>query len=208
MGWFNKKEEKKEEMPSLPELPKLPEIPQINEEIPQINKEPPRINEEDIPSIHQLPSFPNSQLGQKFSQNTIKEAVTGRKEVEDAFDADDFAEEKTQTTLGHQEEDPLPEIDFPFKEDVEKKTAEVSESFGKTKHKIEKPIFIKLDKFEESIGIFEKIKKNVKEIEKMLEDTKEIKEKEEKELEEWERELKIIKGQIEKIDKNVFSKIE
>ena len=42
----------------------------------------------------------------------------------------------------------------------------------------------------------------------MFEDLKSIKEKEEKELEFWEKEVKKIKGEVEKIDKNIFSKAE
>ena len=73
MGLFSKK--KKKEDTSLPELPKLPELPDL-----------PRIDEED--RLPQLPSFPSNQVGEKFSQSAIKEAVTGRKEV-DEVDADE-----------------------------------------------------------------------------------------------------------------------
>jgi hypothetical protein len=31
--------------------------------------------------LSQLPSFPSSSLGEQFSQDAIKEAITGRKEV-------------------------------------------------------------------------------------------------------------------------------
>ena len=42
----------------------------------------------------------------------------------------------------------------------------------------------------------------------MLRDIKTIKEEEEKELEGWEKEIQTIKEQIEKVDKDIFSKIE
>ena len=45
-------------------------------------------------------------------------------------------------------------------------------------------------------------------MEKMLQDTKRIKEEEEKEMGYWEREMKIIKENIEDLDREIFSKIE
>ncbi|MBU2104565.1 MAG: hypothetical protein KKF67_02205, partial [Nanoarchaeota archaeon] len=198
MGWFNKKEQGEERIPQLPELPKLPEFPRTKEEY------------DDSQTIHRLPSFPNSQLGQKFSQNTIKEAVTGRKEVEDAYDADDSEDDETQTTPGHPEMNYSHEITFPFKEDVERKIIETPREFKGISNRNEKkePIFIRLDKFEESVDKFEEMKKSITEIEKMLGDVRIIKEKEGRELEEWEKELKIIKGQIDSIERDVFSKVE
>ena len=69
MGLFgtNKKEEKKkEEIPQIPALPKLPEFQGFGD-----------FGYDGTAQIHKLPSFPSSSLGTKFSQNTIKEAVTG-----------------------------------------------------------------------------------------------------------------------------------
>ena len=70
------------------------------------------------------------------------------------------------------------------------------------------PVFIRLDKFEESQRIFKKAKEKIEEVEKILNHTKRIKEEEEKELESWENEINLIKEQLENIDKNIFSKIE
>ena len=44
-------------------------------------------------------------------------------------------------------------------------------------------------------------------IEKTLKNIKEVKENEERELASWENEIEMIKKQIEKVDKNIFSKI-
>ena len=195
MGWFNKKETKKEEIASLPELPKLPEFPKIKGKI------------NDLPEIHQLPSFPNNSLGEKFSQNAIKEAVSGKKEGEEVFEADDFAPTEDEMLMMQKPlKKPLTK-EIPFFEKGNKKTSkEFKEVIGRIKKT--KPIFIRIDQFEESLNIFEETKKKILEIEKMLEDTKKIKEEEGKELEFWESEIQTIKGQIEKIDKNIFSKIE
>jgi hypothetical protein len=188
MGWFNKKDKKdeKKNIPSLPELPKLPELPQDKIK----NLEP----------LHQLPSFPNDSLGERFSQNTIKEAINGKKEDKSAFEIDDIEEPEEEMFQGHSKKitEEIPSL--------EKIPREFKEAAKKVKEA--EPIFIRIDKFEESLQIFKKIKKQISEIEKMLTDIKQIKEEEEKELETWEENIKIAKNQIEKIDKDIFSKIE
>ena len=92
MGWFDKKNKKRalEDSPSLPEMPKLPELPKVDGEL----------NE-----LPQLPSYPSSSFGKKFSQNVIKEAVsggkTGEKEIEDkeVFKADESFPKNEEETM-------------------------------------------------------------------------------------------------------------
>jgi len=187
MGWFNKKKgnSENEEIPSLPELPKLPEFSTTEGK----NVEEP---------IHQLPSFPSNSLGEKFSQDTIKNAITGEKEDEEVFNADDFAPEEDEMQMMQK---PLKKISL---------SSRIPKEFKRAENKIGKsePIFIRIDKFEESLKIFEKVKTKISEMETMLRDVKRIKEEEEKELTSWESEIQMIKGQIEKIDNDIFSKIE
>ena len=181
MGWFSKKEKKNEpkEIPLLPELPKLPDFPQIKDE--EIN--------EPFKSIHQLPSLPTNSFGEKFSQNAIKEAITGKKEGEEVFEADEFMPKEETRRM--------------------QKPLKKSKKFLETRKvkKIE-PIFIRIDKFEEGLKIFEKTKEKILDIENMLKDIKKIKEEEERELELWENEMQIIKNRIEKVDRDIFSQIE
>jgi len=200
MGWFNKKKEEKKEIPSLSELPKLPEIPRIS-------------GEEENFSINKLPSFPNSSLGEKFSQNTIKEAVAGKKEGEEVFEADESVQTKNDMRTMQKPQKELPMKEFPYeRKGTERapRTREVPENFREAARMVRKtePIFIRIDKFEESLDMLEKIKKEILEIEKMLRDVKRIKEEEEKELESWESRIQMTKEQIEKIDRNIFSKLE
>jgi hypothetical protein len=186
MGLFKKKE-KKGEISSLPELPQLPELPE--------SPETEEYSKEEIP---QLPSFPNGSLGNRFSQNIIKEAVTGEKEGKEA-EADEFAEKKRMQMM----QKPL------VREGIGKELHPRFETFERPeKVKEAEPVFIRIDKFEEGSQIFEEVKRKISEIENKLDDIKRVKEKEEKELEFWEEEIKQIKEQIEKIDKNIFSKIE
>ena len=184
MGLFKKKDVKgkgREVSSQPPELPKLPELP--------------KIGGDSLSPINQLPSFPTNSLGEKFSQDTIKEAVAGGKEGEEGFDADDFAEEEMQMM-----QEPL----------KKPRTQEIPTGFEEAAKRVKKaePVFIRLDKFEESLHLFEKAKKQISEIETMLADIKKIKEHEERELEYWEKEIQSIKSQIERVDKDIFSKVE
>ena len=70
------------------------------------------------------------------------------------------------------------------------------------------PVFIRIDKFEESMKIFHNIRSQVSEIENLIKNTKEIKAKEEEELASWESEIQVIKNQIEKVNQDIFSRIE
>ena len=186
MGLFKKKgkNKKKGDIPQLPELPKFPELPEIGEEKIQALER----------SVSQLPSFPTNSLGEKFSQNTIKKAVTGKKEDEGVFEADEFVPTEEEMRMMQK---PLKKLS----------TKEISYGGRLGAKKIE-PVFIRIDKFEEGLQIFEKTKKQITEIEKMLGQIHRIKSEEEKELEYWENELNMIKGQIEKVDEDIFSKIE
>ena len=70
----------------------------------------------------------------------------------------------------------------------------------------EKPIYIRLDKFEHTEESFNEIKNKIREIESLLSKIRDTKAKEEKELESWEREIQVVKARIESIDKNIFNK--
>lgn len=186
MGLFRKNKKKGKEtapVPSLPELPKLPELPSLEGE--ERGKE----------GIHKLPSYPSDSLGTKFSQNTIKEAVTGKKE--------DFSQDEGESALDNMQE-PLRK---PITEEIGWETPpELRRKRGFESIKQE-PIFIRIDRFEEALKIFNETKKKLYEIERTLEEIKRVKEKEEKELTAWENKVRTIKGQIEKVDKDIFSKI-
>ncbi len=181
MGWFGKDD--KEGMNSMPEIPKLPELP----ELPKLDT--------DNEKLPQLPSFPASNLGEKFSQSAIKEAVTGKKEVEE--DADD--EDQMMPLPPKMSEEPMTK-------DIE----EVPQGFREAVSMVRKaePVFVRIDKFEQSLKVFEKAKDKVMDIEKMLKDIKKLKEQEEEELNNWEKEIQTTKEQIERVDKELFSKIQ
>ena len=183
MGLFNKKEKKEEKsegIPSLPELPRLPELPEFPETENYSNSRP-----------SQLPNFSSEYKGDKFSQFSIKNAVTGKKEVEE--DADDFAIKEEMQMM---QNPPL----------------KVQKEFYSTPEKIKvkeaEPLFIRIDKFEEGSKAFEEVKKQILAIERLFNDLKKVKENEDNEIKTFETEIKQIKNKLDGIDNNIFSKIE
>lgn len=182
MGLFSKKKKKEDiSLPKLPELSRLPELPRL-----------PKIDE-DEERLPQLPSFPSNPFGEKFSQNAIKEAITGGKEMT-GEEADEFFGKMPKTP------------EEPMIKDIE----EVPRNFKEAARLVKKvePVFIRIDKFEQSLEVFEKAKKRIMEIERMLKDIKKLKEREDEELNNWEREIQTTKEQIERVDNELFSKIE
>lgn len=195
MGLFKRKEKKveKKEVPSLPELPRLPDFPRLEDQDPNLKN-----------SLSQLPRFPSNSFGKKFSRESIKDAVTGKKEGDRGSEIDEFE------MMGKMKE--------PLKRSVRELPYEDMEEYDEDEESMEmsearmmrgeaEPVFIRIDKFEEGLRIFEEIKRKITKIEKILGETKRIKEKEEGELQDWENELRTIKNQIEKIDRDIFSKI-
>lgn len=196
MAWFNKnkKEETHElaELPALPELPKLPELPPSNMQF----------------KPNALPRYPSSALGDKFSQNTIKDAISGEKE-DDEEEADDSDVELQ--TMPKLPTGPLAR-EIPTASDFLPKSQKQKQNYSMPPMRPEShaggPMYVRLDKFEENMGIFDKIKHQMIGVEKILDDIRRTKEQEDKELGEWQTKLQTMKEQIEKIDKDIFSKVE
>lgn len=190
MAWFGKKKEEmnsNESGLSLPELPKLPELPDLNR---TEMKKPGSLN------LPQLPSYPKNPFGEKISQNFIKDAVSGEKE-EYGFDANEFPDVETmQKTpeMPQMKMSAMPEEDY-------------SRRFSSMRSSKPEPVFVRLDKFEDSLKMFDDARKKISEMESMLKNIKKIKEEEERELKEWESEVQKIKGEFEKINSELFSRI-
>ncbi len=205
MGLFGKKEKSGEnQIPQLPQLPKLPDLPKL-----------PEFSEEDDSGIHQLPSFPSSPIGKKFSQDSIKDAVSGEKR---GMYANDFPEDEemgvgmmqsiSKKPMTEEVEDEIDE-EFPEKNLKMKSDMSIKSNVGTGigfRQETE-PVFVRIDRFEEGLRTFEDIKNQISDIEHVLSQTKSLKEKEEAELASWEAELKRMKEEVEKIGRDIFSKI-
>ncbi|MEK6974091.1 MAG: hypothetical protein AABW41_02550 [Nanoarchaeota archaeon] len=68
----------------------------------------------------------------------------------------------------------------------------------------DKPIFVKIDDYEEAIYTLDKIKSKLKEADRILEELNKIRAEEEKQLEEWKQDLISIKEKLLTIDKKLF----
>lgn len=181
MGLFGKKEKKPEELPPLPRLPRLPDLPEMGMDEPV--------------QIHQLPSFPSSSIGAKFSRDALKDAVTGEKD-------DDFyaGEDEEEARMPDQLRRPLAQEETEISMSMPKLPRSSFRSEAE-------PVFVRIDRFEEGLKLFETLKDQVSTIEKHLAETKRLKEKEELELQAWESELRMMKDELEKINNNIFSKV-
>jgi hypothetical protein len=210
MSWLKKEDKKAKEdfssIPELPELPKLPEFPSLN----SITK-----NTRELPP--QLPLLPGNNYPEKYSQNAIKEAISGKKSEGEKVDeleeigipiAPKFkAKEYNEKNFEEKEFERFGGIQK--KQITSIKPTQKKEVYSEEYEDIPKePVFIRLDRFEESMKIFNKAKITIDSIEETLRNIKDTKEKEEKELKQWEEEISNIKEQIEKIDREIFSKIE
>jgi len=185
MGLFGKKKVDKKEVPSLAELPKLPKLPELNS-----LKKP---QEE----FHQLPNFPSSSFGKKFSQDSIKEAVKGEDNDFESFNPDEIIEGSLKKPQIRELED-----------EVEAEEMGEPRRIGRRNVAVEtEPIFIRIDRFEDAMKIFNTTKRQLSDIEHILENVKRVKSEEEKEIQGWENNLKNMKSQIEKVDRDIFSKI-
>ncbi|MBI2004210.1 hypothetical protein HYS72_01975 [Candidatus Pacearchaeota archaeon] len=193
MRLFKRKENsEKRQLKDIPELPELPRLPSLPGE-PEFGT-----------TLPQLPNYSINSLNDKFSQNTVKNAISGKKE--EMLEADEFVRE--QMMPEHLEiKKPSNKLEFPYKMERAPKDFELR-NWQEPKTKKTGQVFIKIDKFEESLKIFELTKNKITEMEKMLEDIKELKEKEEKELSYWMAEIQTIKNQTEQVEKDIFSKLE
>ncbi len=207
MGLFNKNKKEEGSYSGLPELPKLPELPPIESRPGQ---------ERQMPKPNALPRFPSSPTGNRFSQNTIKDAVSGEKEGNVVNEFEDEIQKMPRfpdMPKGNREGDfPEEEDNEDTKEEIParalpNKRREVVPSSRSSLQQNDEPIFVRLDKFEESMDVFDRIKKQLSGAEKLLNEIKSVKEREDKELGEWRSKMESMKSQIEKIDKDIFSKV-
>ncbi|MDP1728580.1 MAG: hypothetical protein Q8L27_00060 [archaeon] len=92
----------------------------------------------------------------------------------------------------------------------EKKVFELGEKLPMPIRKFEQrkePVFVKLDKFKDSVHKFDEIKSKVSDIDSTLKKIKEIRDKEEGELKAWEEKVQLIKEKVDNIDNSLFSRM-
>jgi len=70
--------------------------------------------------------------------------------------------------------------------------------------KDDKPVFVKIDKYRESVKALSSIKSKLEEADNLLKNLMRIKQDEERELDEWQNTLNEIRQRLLKIDKDLF----
>lgn len=68
----------------------------------------------------------------------------------------------------------------------------------------EKPLFVKIEKYKESIKTIEEIKSKLESAENILKNLTKIREDEQKEIEDWQNSLNEARQKLLKVDKNLF----
>ena len=140
----------------------------------------------------------------RSSPKLVKKSFTQNYD-ENGMPQKSFAEEEDgeEPLIEEEEEEKLP-----AKKPV--KTKEMPQEFAVRSYMTKKaePVFIRIDKFEESMKVFHAIRSQISEIESLVKETKDIKSKEEQELASWEKEIQKIKNEIDKVNNDIFSRVE
>jgi len=227
MGLFNKKKKVEQQPPQLPALPEvLPSSLLPQNEIPDV---PPGLPQIETNSLPDLPE-PATQNQNNFSyENAYPQNAT-----EEIPNIPAQSVPETQKTTPIDSEKPMAksielkkhpgvpirkirvvemdENNLHYHKDMpnESRLSKSRSSFKPSPSAVKEaePVFIRLDKFQTTIEIFEEIKNKVEEIEGLLIKTKETKQKEEQELMDWEKEIQVIKSRIDSIDRNILNKLD
>jgi hypothetical protein len=203
MGLFGKKE--KEEIPSLPELPETNELVlPSKDDLPDV---PPGLPEIETSNLPGLPTIEVNEMPQQQIKNAISspgELAIPNSQVP-AISAPPQAMQKSKFEIT---KSPQQMKNQSLPRTIEIEPGKPMRNFERPATQKAEPVYIRLDKFEVTVSVFEEIKNKITEIEESLIKTKEIKQKEEEELIEWEREIQMIKTKIDSIDKNIFNKLD
>lgn len=228
--WFAKKKEESslnQQNNPLPDLPDLPEVPQNPPNTFTIPAEKDFSPSKNKPvTLPALPAFPNSSTANRVSRDAIKSALAPSppptppvlqtvspkpytQEIEEdmtkfiepsghfrieSSDSDRESDDSRQKEAEEEVSIPLPEPRIPIR-----KVERVSST---------QPIFIRLDKFQNSAKNIHEIKRNVSEVESYLASIKEVRDKEGREILEWEHLISETKSKLENIEKTLFSTLD
>jgi len=212
MGFFGTNKDKKasnegkdSEKIELPKLPSLPDLPGDNKPLPN-PKEPVK-----TPT---LPSFPNSHLGEKINQDTVKAAINreggkpGKMEIPTMHSKPITKPRMTPSIMSLP---PMPK-ERKVRGNSKPRVLEMSDFHTPVSEPSRvsgaDPLFIKLDTFEKAISNFNEIKLRVSEVETLLGNILELKAREDRELSDWETEIETIKARLEQIDHEIFERMQ
>ncbi len=228
MGWFSKKN-KTQEMSSsnsyndVQELPSLPDLPDLSNNYPDEHND-----------INPLPILPSNTLGQKFNEKIIKDSIgsdilfsggppkgTYSKEIDEDYNVELKKPNFSNIQLQEFKLPPPPKIETPKMELIpppqlkninkpKSETKEVPKEFVEAAQKVKssQPVFIRIDKFQKALEIIDETHEKISEMKKNLNEIKKIRDEEDLELQTWDSEISKLKEKIEKIDEDLFSRVE
>jgi len=184
--------EKKKKEVTLPDLPFS-----LSSKTPASFATPQKLDAFDEESVHELPSFPDSPMQQGFSQTAIKEAVANE-DTEDEHELPELRKEEKNTRKGA----------YNIVEMEEWKPKPLPSLASPSSMRENKPIFVRIDKFQLARNSLETAKLKLSEIEDLLKQIRDVKAKEDIELSSWESELENIKTRIQNVISDIFDKTE
>ncbi|MBI5148945.1 hypothetical protein HZA33_04670 [Candidatus Pacearchaeota archaeon] len=174
----------KKDYSTLPELPSLPELSPTY--TPDLELERPEIKEIRAAEF----KFPEAEEGEKKKMTMeIGESTFAKPMMRSSFQPSQF------TPTG-----------FQFKE-FKAEESRIIEQGAKISG-LDRPIYVKIDKFKDALNSFELVKKKIREIDVLLKKIKETREKENEELLAWEQEISEIKEKMNSVDAKLFSKLD
>ena len=200
MFWDKKKQN------GLPDLPLTNDSEKVS--ISDYERRKPGIQDSLEEGVHELPSFPDSPMQKGFSQAAIKDAVAN----EDISENDN---EHFKTTE-------LPEPNAPPRYSViEMDNWSPTKSSNLTSVPVsrpmrsqvsrqvaEKPVFVRLDKFQTARNSLDMVREKLDEAENLLKKIREVKMREDQELILWEKEMETIKARIKNVLTDIFERTE
>jgi hypothetical protein len=204
MFWNKKKKENK----GLPDLPATPRaIPSMTD----FHKMP-LDTEESEEETHGLPTFPDSPMKKGFSQSAIKDAVETDEIKNDSPipvtlpSLPNLPEESTTESPANYLPK-IPQRKSKLIELEEWKPSQTPESSPSSPTIAEnKPVYVRLDKFQDARESLEIVKVKLREIDQLLRTLRDVKTKEDQELSSWEKEVESIKARINSISTDIFEK--
>ncbi len=184
MGLFNREKGVRSE--NIPRLPSLPDI-SAYDELPELPQLPPQNFQKKF-EAQPLPSFPKNQFGDSLGIQAIKSSINS--ENMGSFSSSDRRA-----------------IEFPEKSILSNQDVQETLNQSSFSSSGKEPVFVKLDRFQESVRKFHEIKEKVGKMEETLRDIRMTREKEENEMKNWETEVQLIKEKVKIIESSLFRKI-
>ena len=148
--------------------------------------------EERILPLPEFPRLPNESSSTFYDEqiNDKKDMFQKSQEFKKIIPTEDFSFEMPRSKFEKEEMD--------FEELAPRKSQLTFEK------REDKPLFVKVDKYKESLKTVESIKTKLEEADNLLKKISRLREEEEQQLQEWQNNLEEIRQKLIKVDKNLF----